>query len=197
MKTNYGALANKTRRAKEVKEIQENAKSEIKLFTAREFKLTGLMLYWSEGAKSKFVDFANSDPEVISLMIKWFRNICGVKDSRFRVQLHLHNGQDEKKMKQFWSSVTKLPLKQFHKSYVKPEGTGHRKNRLYYGTVKIRICDKNLLHKILGWIEGVKDQFRAFSSVGRAADSIKGPIHLKKGCANRVNSGKAKFHTVG
>ena len=45
------------------------------------------------------------------------------------------------------------------KTHVKKEGTGHRKNILYNGTLRIIICDVRLLRKILGWIEyfGVGD----------------------------------------
>lgn len=34
-----------------------------------------------------------------------------------------------------------------------------KKNILYKGTIKIRVCDGNLLHKILGWIEGVTKNY--------------------------------------
>ena len=106
-------------------------------------------------------------------MMQWFRQICQVDNSRFRIQLHLHSGQKEESIKSFWSSLTDVPLEQFHKSYIKSEGTGHRKKKLYHGTVKIRICDGNLLQKILGWIEGTTKQLWAASSVGRASDSIR------------------------
>lgn len=148
-------LINQQNRQKEVYEIKRQACDEIKPLNNEQFKLAGLMLYWAEGAKTCLVDFANSDPKVIHFMMKWFRIICLVPDSKFRFQLHLHSGQDEQEMKTYWSNLVNIPLGQFHKSFIKAKGTGHRKKRLYYGTIKIRICNKNLLHKILGWIEGV------------------------------------------
>ena len=45
------------------------------------------------------------------------------------------------------------------KSYIKKEGTGHRKNILYNGTIRVDICNSDLLYKILGWIDGVIDIF--------------------------------------
>ena len=60
-------------------------------------------------------------------------------------------------MKVFWSDVTGLLLSQFGKSYVKQEGTGHRKNRLYHGTIAIKICNRNLFHTLLGWLEGFSE----------------------------------------
>lgn len=151
-------IRNKQTRALEIKKIKACAKQEILPLTPNEFKIAGLMLYLAEGAKSRLVDFANANPETIVFMMKWLRDICKVPDRQFRLQLHIHSGQNEEEMKLFWSKLINLPLQQFHKTYVKPEGTGHRKNRLYYGTIKIRICDRNLLHKILGWVEGVVQQ---------------------------------------
>ena len=141
------------------------------------------MLYWAEGGKTaRQVDFTNSNPKMVLLMMQWFRKVCHVDNSRFRIMLHLHAGQKEVALKSFWSSLLDVPLEQFHKSYIKKEGTGYRKNILYSGTVKIRICDGNLLQKILGWIEGTTQQLWAVSSVGRAGDlNQMGPAHCKMG----------------
>ncbi len=165
-----GPKTTQLRRAKEVAEIKEKAKSEIHSLTENEFKTAGLMLYWAEGNKKNHVGVCNSDPELIRFMMKWLRLICGVSDSRLKPYLNIHSGQDEAKIKQFWSRITGLPISQFGKSYIKKEGTGHRKNVLYNGTIKIEVCDKNLLYKILGWIEGVAKD-RAISSSGRASAS--------------------------
>lgn len=182
MAVNYGALANKERRAVEVSAIKNKARSEISALSQNEFFLVGLVLYWAEGSKKILVDLANSDPKIVAFMMKWFREACRVEDQAFRVQLHLHDGQDEASMKLYWANLMKLPLTQFHKSFIKKEGTGHRKNKLYCGTVKIRICNRNLLHQILGWIEGLSQVEWAVSSVGRADDSsIKGPASRKAG----------------
>ena len=115
------------------------------------------MLYWAEGDKKEHVGLSNSDFRLVRVMMRWFREICRVSEGRFRAYLHIHSGQDEQTLKEFWSSVTDLSILQFGKSYVKQEGTGHRKNRLYYGTIKLNICDANLLHKIHGWIEGYSE----------------------------------------
>ena len=113
-----------------------------------------LSLYWAEGDKTGRVGLSNSDPRLIELMMKWFRACCQVPEGKFRVYLHRHSGQDDQAMKFFWQGVTGLPLSQFGKSFVKQEGTGHCKKRLYYGTIKINVSNRNLLHRIHGWIEG-------------------------------------------
>ncbi len=166
-----GSKTTQLRRAKEIKDIKEKAGLEISPFTKNEFKLAGLMLYWAEGNKSQSAGISNSDPELIRFMMRWFRDICGVPDNKFKIYLNIHSGQDDDKIKKFWSDIINLPVSQFGKSYIKKEGTGHRKNILYNGTIKIQICDSNLLYKILGWIEGVAKKTRATSSIGRAGDS--------------------------
>lgn len=166
-----GSKKNQLVRAKEVEEIRKKAKSEIPSLSKNEFWLAGLMLYWAEGNKKRSVGISNSDPELIRFIIRWFRSVCGVSDERFKIYLNIHSGQDDRQIKEFWSSVIGIPVSQFGKSYIKKEGTGHRKNILYNGTIKIQVCNKNLLYKILGWIEGIAETNRAISSSGRASAS--------------------------
>ena len=150
-----GAKANRVKRQKQIKAIKEEAKSGFSSLTDSEFKVAGLMLYWAEGNKTLYPGVANSDPKLIRFMMKWFRQVCFVHNDKFKIHLHLHSGQNEDKIKSFWSKLTCIPLKQFGKSHVKREGSGHKKNVLYMGTAKIGIYNKDLLYKILGWIEKI------------------------------------------
>lgn len=117
------------------------------------------MLYRAEGNKSGKVGISNSDPNMVEFMMYWLRRYCRVDNAKFKPFLNLHSGQDEDEIKDFWSKIIKLPKEQFGKSYIKKEGTGHRKNVLYKGTSRVDICNLNLLYKILGWIEGAMDSF--------------------------------------
>ena len=120
--------------------------------------IAGLMLYWAEGSKSSGgASIANSDPRIIKFMVRWFNEFFEIKPEEFTIHLHLHSGQDENKMKFYWSKITDVPLQNFCKSFVKPEGSGYRKNILYNGTVKLTVKRKGstyLLFKILGGING-------------------------------------------
>jgi DNA-binding transcriptional MerR regulator len=151
-----GPKATQVRREKEIAEIKEKAKLEIISLTENEFKLAGLMLYWAEGNKTEFVGFSNSEPKIVRFMVEWFKRVCGVPIRKIKAYLNLHSGQNENQIKKFWTNVTGLSISQFGKSYIKKEGTGHRKNILYNGTIRINIYNSNLLHKILGWIEAIK-----------------------------------------
>lgn len=167
-----GSKANQERRATEIELIKTRARAEMRDLSRDGFKLAGVLLYWAEGDKSKHhqVGFSNSDPEMIRFMMRWFREVCRVPEEKFRIRLHLHAGQEEDKMKRYWSELTGVPLSQFGKSFVKPEGTGHRKNRLYNGTVAIRICSSDLFWRIQGWIDGFK-----LNNIGPVAQSVAAP----------------------
>ena len=150
-----GAKANYLKRQREIEKIQKEAEKEIRSLTPYEFKITGTALYWGEGNKSQGLAFSNSDPELVKFMMKWFREICQVPNKKIRAYLYLHTGQDEEKMKKYWSKITKIPLNQFNKTIFKQEGSASRKysQDQYKGTIKIQIFDEDLKHKILTWIE--------------------------------------------
>ena len=115
------------------------------------------MLYWAEGSKEEreIVDISNSDPRLIQLALRWLRVVCEVPDEKIRIQMHIHTDLDLEECIQFWSRVTGLPRNQFQKTQIKLSSLGHRKKRLYFGTIKIRVCDKQLYRRIQGWIQGL------------------------------------------
>jgi transposase len=151
-----GAIVNKLKRQKQLEDIAKQAIKNfdpIKPTQVKRLKDIGTVIYWAEGTKKNIVDITNSDPEMIKIAMLWLRRVCKVDEKRIRISIFYHTGQNEIKIKKYWSKITKIPLKQFNKSIFKKEGTGHRKNILYMGTCKIRICDRNLLHTILTWIK--------------------------------------------
>ena len=138
------------------KSIVENAKREIGTINKRDLLIAGAILYWAEGTKhDEEVCISNSNPLIIKFAMKWFREICKVPEDRFKIQMHLHEDLDKERSLDFWQMITGIPKAQFTKPYIKKTSIGHRKNLLYYGTIKIRIGDKNLHRKIMGWIEGI------------------------------------------
>lgn len=121
--------------------------------------MAGVVAYWAEGAKrSSGWESSNSDPDLVRLFVNWARRYLDVKPGQVAVQLHLHAGQDEDERKRFWSKVIGVSVGQFQRTFIKPEGTGHRKNILYNGTVKIRVRrSKLLLFRVHGWIDAIRD----------------------------------------
>jgi hypothetical protein len=89
----------------------------------------------------------------------WAKTYLDSDASRFGLRMHLHAGQDEGERRLFWSRLTDIPCERFGKTYVKQEGSGHRKNLLYNGTVQVRMTkSRTELERVLGWIEGMQER---------------------------------------
>lgn len=140
--------------------LYNKSSSAVGIINERELKLVGIALYWAEGYTAnswRTVSFANSDPDMICLMMRWFREICKVKEERFRLKLQTHDKKDVNRLKEFWSAITGISLSQFTKSTIKISKSSKLKrgNTLPYGTVQIRVSDIRLFTKIRGWIKGL------------------------------------------
>jgi vacuolar-type H+-ATPase subunit H len=153
-------------------EIIDNAASEINRYPSREvLKFAGACLYWAEGSKASvnMVNFSNSDPAMIALMMKFFRKVCKVCDHKFRGMVHIHPHLDGKRAEQFWSQVSGIPLAQFHKlQYAQSKASKQKRDTLPLGTFRIVICDVALQSRIKGWIKGIArwSSFRAVGAIG-------------------------------
>jgi len=155
-----GAKKNQAKSLAHHKDIRDVAKKEALALINEPLFIAGLMLYWEEGDKrSGRIQFSNSDPDMIRLMMKWLRKFCKVSETRFRIGLFLHTLHIREDCLKFWSEVTDVPLNQFNKPYIKPTIYSNRKNKLYEGTCVIKVHSKELLSKVLGWLEGVKNTY--------------------------------------
>jgi len=153
---------NKQKHQKAIENAQRiisEAKKEIGKLIRRDLLIAGAALYWAEGSKKSrnTIEFVNSDPRIIVLMMRFFREICQIEESKFRAKLILHPGLNQKEALNFWSSLTKIPLTQFNKVYTKPPKSSTRKmhNILYKGTFALRISDTKKLWRIRGFIEAL------------------------------------------
>lgn len=119
------------------------------------------MAYWAEGGKrSSQLEFINSDPGLVNLFIIWAATFLEVSSDRFTINLHLHDGQGDRERRAYWSTSTGLSPDQFRKTSFKPDGSGHRKNKLYQGMALIRVNQSaDLLQRVLGWIEWLQETY--------------------------------------
>lgn len=148
------------RNLERVAAIRTKARDEAQGFRDDPFWAAGVTAYWAEGSKrSNQLQFSNSDSNLVRFFIQWGKKYLDLKPERFTIALHLHNGQEETRRKNFWCQVTGLSIKQFRKSFIKPEGTGHRKNILYNGTAQVRVTRSvDSLHRVLGWIDAISQR---------------------------------------
>lgn len=139
------------KKTKGIEIIKQNSNLEIKKLKDNPLFVAGLMLYWAEGDKSESIElvkFSNSDPKMINFMMFWFKNFFHIQNDKFRIALHIHEYLKENEVKLYWSEITGISLKQFHKTQIKPTSIGHRKKMLYNGTCSIRISSRTLFRKI-------------------------------------------------
>lgn len=138
--------------------VIDEAKKDIKNLSKQELKLIGISLYWAEGSKTQrgIVQFSNGDPRLIQLMMKFYKKICKIPKEKFRGYIHIHPHLNAKKAENYWSSISKIPLNQFYKTYFKPnKSSQNKKDSLPFGTFNIIICNTELFLKIKGWTEGI------------------------------------------
>lgn len=136
----------------------EKAAEEIAPLSKTSLLLTGAALYWGEGSKTKRgrVDFTNSDPRSIQIMMHFFRKVCRVPEPKFRGHVILHPRLDPTRAEQYWSRISGIPKHQFYKtSQQHNKASAGKKDSLPFGTFSINVNDTQLYLRIMGWIEGL------------------------------------------
>ncbi len=153
-------LARLSNEQKKRDEVVLKAKEDILTVSPKELMLIGAMLYLGEGNKASrgIARLTNSDPSVIKMMMRFFREVCGVPEGKFHAHIHTFENADIKKTEAYWSQVTGIPVRQFYKTYVKQSiASKHKRKTLPYGTLDIGVCDTKLFLTIMGWIEKIKE----------------------------------------
>ena len=155
----WGQGHNHEWRAAEIRKIKEESKKELYKLDDFSFFIAGIMMYWAEGSKTRGVSITNSDERIILFMLKWFEKIFNIDiKKRIQIHLHIHDINKDQIIKKYWSKLTKIPMSNFGKSFVKPKGTGHRKNILPNGIIRIRVYGEgieDMRHKIMSWAEKI------------------------------------------
>lgn len=115
--------------------------------------VAGITMYWAEGAKtSPRLGMANTDPRALRLFIAWVRSYID-SNAEFVLALHLHAGNDDDAAKRWWAEALGLEKVQFTKTFVKPPGTGHRKNRWLHGVCRVQVRrSANAYNATMEWI---------------------------------------------
>ncbi len=162
------------------KQVQARIRNEIIKFRAKDMpvqcsvdllKIVGSLLYWAEGYKVSLnmVNFSNTDPYMISIMMQFFRIVCKVPEKKFRGAVHMHSSLDRNKAEGFWSLTSGIPIAQFHKTqFGISRASKHKRKTLPFGTFAIVVCDTSIRCRIEGWIQGIKRwaNLRAVGAIG-------------------------------
>ena len=119
-------------------------------------QIIGVILWWTEGTKSRkdkrwtntwnyTVDLTNTNPDIIKLFLEFLRKDIGIHEPRLKLQLQIHEGDNQEDLEAYWARVTQIPTDRFTKTIVRPRGNKIGKST---GTCKIRYCDKETYMKI-------------------------------------------------
>ena len=140
------------RRRAQIADIRSAAVAEVPTLLREPLWAAGTAMYWAEGAKkSKRLSMTNSDPKALRLFIQWTRTYLR-RDAEFVLSLHLHHGNSQADAQRYWRHALGLPEVTFYKAYIKPPGTGHRKNHLPHGVCRVTVrASADLLVRAATW----------------------------------------------
>ena len=141
---------------------------EIGNINERDLWLLGIGIYLGEGCKSnEAIRIVNSDPDIIKIAIKWFREICGLEIKNFRPYIHLYPDNNLEESLTYWSQITGVPKHQFGKISIdkRTNKSTKKSSKLPYGTIHLHINSlgnkehgRKLYRRIAGWIYSVIDK---------------------------------------
>jgi len=116
-------------------------------------------LYWAEGSKTtRRLQMANADPRLLRFFIKWVRAYC-LQEAEFVMHINLHADNDPHRAMQYWAGALSIDRPRFTKPFIKPDGTGHRKNHLANGVCRVTVMrSTDLWLRTMGWIDELADR---------------------------------------
>lgn len=143
------------------------ARGEIGTLTDRDLFLTGVALYWAEGAKDKPYDrrenvtFINSDPGVIQTYQAWLA-LLGIPPERLCYRLMIHETADIEAAKLYWADLVGVDVSAFQKTTLKkhnPKTVRKNVGADYRGCLVIRVLQgAELYRRIEGWWHGIVEE---------------------------------------
>jgi hypothetical protein len=140
----------------EIERCRQEGVERIGGLSEREFLVLGAALYAGEGAKTQDqICFANSDPRLIHVFVTWLRHFFDVDESKWRINLYLHEGLDLDAAIEFWSTLTGIPRRQFGKPYRAPADSTIRRTKHVMGCPGVRYYSALMFRRVMGLVEAV------------------------------------------
>lgn len=146
------ATANRRNRLLREKEQFLLAQKEFDVFKIDTLFLLGVGLYWAEGSKrDNTFQFTNSDPEMISFMIRWCTKYLGISTQFIVCHLYLHQPYAHEHCEEYWAKTSGIPLANFRKTVHKPTNLNFKKRPNYKGCLRFRLSGIRYLWKMKFW----------------------------------------------
>jgi len=122
----------------------------------------GTVLYWGEGSKTtRRLELSNADPRALRFFMGWTARYLDTAP-QFVAALNLHANNDARRARRWWERELGLAESEFTKTYIKPDGTGHRKNHLPNGVCRVRLRrGTDAFLRTMVWVDVVADAWAA------------------------------------
>ena len=148
------------RRRLEIEKIEEDARRFALEHLDDSFWVAGTVLYWGEGSKTKRrLQLANSDPRALRLFMRWCEGYLHPSPA-WVAALNLHEENDEAAALAYWRRELGLEPNEFTKTYIKSNGTGHRKNHLPCGVCRVTLRrSTDAFVRTMKWIETLAERW--------------------------------------
>lgn len=147
-------------RRREIELIKAQALLEAEHLVDDSLWVAGVSMYWGEGSKAtRQLSMANADPAALRLFKRWSTEFLPPHHG-WRARLNLHADNDEPAARKWWSNEVEVGLEDFTKTYIKPDGTGHRKNYLRFGVCTLIKRKSTDAYEItMAWIEFLQGHY--------------------------------------
>lgn len=128
----------------------------IAALSERDLLVAGAALYAGEGAKrDRQVVFANSDPRMVKLFMRWLRTFFSIDESRLRIRLYLHEDQDLDVASAAWVESTGIPLTQHRAPYRAEANPSIRTTKHPLGCVSVIYADAKVHREVMGLVHAL------------------------------------------
>ena len=154
-----GAAMNKQKRQQAIEDYQKIGKKDVGRVSRRELFFLGLGLYAGEGfTYGNKAGIVNSNPRIIQIMLRWFRDFCAITDDRFVCEIGINASHKDRIhiVQKYWENTSGVPKAQFTKpSFKKVQSKKIYDNReTHFGTLSVRIRrGASVVYRIRGWID--------------------------------------------
>jgi hypothetical protein len=82
--------------------------------------------------------------------------------------INLHFDNDEQAARDYWSAELRIDPARFTKTFIKPDGTGHRKNHLPCGVCRVTMNrSTDAFITTMAWVDFVRESFKTRIQSGR------------------------------
>jgi transposase-like protein len=158
-----GHVKGRTMNARLRREARVMAQEEGRMLAAQGDRLfvTGCMLYWAEGGKARNqVKFANSDPAMVAIFVRFLRTYWSLRDVDVRITCNLFadHVDRQREIEDFWLGIAGLSRDSLCTSTVNvysKYSKKKRQNKLPYGTCRVTVSRTRIVQSIYGAIQEI------------------------------------------